>query len=44
LASDPFLLPRLIDTVNTSALEFESWLTGASQFLPRRAVRANAPS
>lgn len=44
VASDPFLLPRLIDTVNTSALEFESWLTGASQFLPRRAVRTNAPN
>jgi peptidoglycan/xylan/chitin deacetylase (PgdA/CDA1 family) len=43
-ASDRLLLPRLIDTVNTSPLEFESWLTGASAFLPRRAVRANAPS
>jgi peptidoglycan/xylan/chitin deacetylase (PgdA/CDA1 family) len=43
-ASDQLLLPRLIDTVNTSPLEFESWLTGASAFLPRRAVRANAPS
>jgi len=43
-ASDPLLLPRLIDTVNTSPLEFESWLTGASAFLPRRAVRANAPT
>ena len=42
-ASDPLLLPRLIDTVNTSSLEFDSWLTGASAFLPRRAVRANAP-
>ena len=43
-ASDPLLLPRLIDTVNTSPLEFESWLTGLSAFLPRRAVRINAPS
>jgi len=43
-ASDQLLLPRIIDTVNTSSLEFESWLTGASAFLPRRAVRANAPS
>lgn len=41
--SDPFLLPRLIDTVNTSALEFEGWLTGASQFLPRRAVHTDVP-
>ncbi len=39
--SNPFLLPRLIDTVSTSPLEFESWLTGVSAMLPRRAVRAN---
>ncbi len=43
-ASDRLLLPRLIDTVNTSPLEFESWLSGASAFLPRRAVKADAPS
>lgn len=42
--SHRLLLPRLIDTMNTSSLEFESWLTGASAFLPRRAVHANAPS
>jgi hypothetical protein len=41
--SDPLLLPRLIDTVNVSELEFEGWLTGASAFLPRRRVRATAP-
>jgi hypothetical protein len=41
--SDPLMLPRLIDTVNISAVEFEGWLTGASAFLPRRRVRAMAP-
>jgi len=41
--SDPLLLPRLIDTVNVSELEFEGWLTGASAFLPRRRIRATAP-
>ena len=43
-ASDPLLLPRLIDTTHVADIEFESWLTGASAFLPRRRVRANAPS
>jgi peptidoglycan/xylan/chitin deacetylase (PgdA/CDA1 family) len=33
---DPLLLPRLIDTTSLSASEFESWLTGAGAFLPRR--------
>jgi peptidoglycan/xylan/chitin deacetylase (PgdA/CDA1 family) len=32
----PFALPRLIDTCNITPLEFEGWLTGTSQFLPRR--------
>lgn len=41
--SDPLLLPRLIDTMNVSRLEFEGWLSGASAFLPRRPVRASAP-
>jgi hypothetical protein len=41
--SDPLMLPRLIDTVNLSAVEFEGWLTGASAFLPRRRVRAVVP-
>ena len=41
--SDPLLLPRLIDTVYVSCVEFEGWLTGASAFLPRRRVRASAP-
>lgn len=42
-ASEPLLLPRLIDTIHVADVEFESWLTGASAFLPRRRVRANAP-
>lgn len=41
--SDPLMLPRLIDTMNVSDLEFEGWLTGASAFLPRRRIRAVAP-
>jgi peptidoglycan/xylan/chitin deacetylase (PgdA/CDA1 family) len=31
-----YLLPRLIDTSSLSDLEFESWVIGSSQFLPRR--------
>jgi peptidoglycan/xylan/chitin deacetylase (PgdA/CDA1 family) len=41
--SDPFLLPRLIDTTGVADVEFESWLSGAAAFLPRRRVRAHAP-
>jgi hypothetical protein len=41
--SDPLMLPRLIDTVNLSDVEFEGWLTGASAFLPRRRVQAVVP-
>ena len=32
----PLLLPRHIDTTSQSAAEFEGWLSGVSQFLPRR--------
>jgi peptidoglycan/xylan/chitin deacetylase (PgdA/CDA1 family) len=35
-ATDPLLLPRLIDTSNLSAIEFESWTTGVGSFLPLR--------
>lgn len=35
-STDPLLLPRLIDTMNLSKIEFESWLTGAGNFLPLR--------
>jgi len=41
-ATKPMMLPRLIDTVATSALEFESWLSGVSALLPRRVIRAHA--
>ena len=41
-ASNPLLLPRFIDTVAASPIEFESWLTGVSALLPHRAVRVDA--
>ena len=34
--SPSLALPRLIDTCNITPLEFEGWLTGVNQFLPRR--------
>jgi len=40
--SKPMLLPRLIDTLATSPIEFESWLSGVSALLPRRVIRAHA--
>jgi peptidoglycan/xylan/chitin deacetylase (PgdA/CDA1 family) len=33
---DPFLLPRLLDQYRLTDAEFESWLTGLAEFLPRR--------
>ncbi len=39
--TDPLLLPRLIDTSNLSAIEFESWTTGVGSFLP---LRSHSPS
>ena len=41
--SDPLMLPRLIDTMSLSDVEFEGWLTGTSAFLPRRRVQAVVP-
>jgi len=35
----PLLLPRLIDSSALSEVEFEGWLCGVSQWLPRRAIR-----
>lgn len=35
-ATDPLLLPRLVDTSHLSTLEFESWLVGLGELLPRR--------
>jgi len=39
--ADPFLLPRLVDTSEISAVEFESWLTGIRPLLrsPKPAPR-----
>ena len=37
-ASDPLLLPRLVDTCGLSEVEFEGWLAGISDWLPRRSV------
>ena len=37
--SNPYLLPRLIDTSSLSDVEFEGWIAGASQFLPQRSVK-----
>jgi hypothetical protein len=31
------LLPRLIDTMGMSELEFRAWLAGTASFLPQRA-------
>jgi len=36
-SSNPLLLPRLLDNMQLSSIEFESWLTGVSAALPRRA-------
>jgi peptidoglycan/xylan/chitin deacetylase (PgdA/CDA1 family) len=32
----PLLLPRFLDTMGTSELEFRSWLAGTASFLPKR--------
>ena len=37
---DPLMLPRLIDTTALTPLEFEGWLTGVSEFIPKRAGTA----
>jgi hypothetical protein len=33
---DPLMLPRLVDTAELTSLEFEGWLTGVSEFIPKR--------
>jgi peptidoglycan/xylan/chitin deacetylase (PgdA/CDA1 family) len=35
-ASDPLLLPRLMDSMSISELAFEAWATGFAEFIPRR--------
>jgi hypothetical protein len=42
--SDRLLLPRLIDTSNVSLVEFESWIAGLPEFLPRRSYRQQPAS
>jgi peptidoglycan/xylan/chitin deacetylase (PgdA/CDA1 family) len=39
--SSPFKLPRLIDTMSLSDVEFEGWLTGVSHFVPQRQLVRN---
>ncbi len=34
--SEPLLLPRLLDTSQLSATEFNAWVSGVASFLPRR--------
>lgn len=34
--TNPLLLPRLVDTMGLSDLEFRSWLTGVAALLPGR--------
>ena len=35
--TNPFLLPRLVDTSGLSDLEFRAWLSGTAELLPKRA-------
>lgn len=35
-ASDPLLLPRLVDVSRLSNVEFEGWISGAGAWVPRR--------
>ena len=35
--TDPFLLPRLVDHINLTPMEFTGWISGLSAMLPRRA-------
>ena len=39
---EPLLLPRFIDTMRVTPSEFVGWLSGVSQFLPRRTRRRAA--
>jgi peptidoglycan/xylan/chitin deacetylase (PgdA/CDA1 family) len=40
-SSNRFLLPRFVDSNSVSDIEFESWVTGAACWLPRRTRRAH---
>jgi peptidoglycan/xylan/chitin deacetylase (PgdA/CDA1 family) len=41
--TDPLLMPRFIDTDPTTDAEFEAWLTGAADWLPRRTASGRVP-
>ena len=42
--SDLLLLPRFIDTMNTSELSFEAWASGFAALLPRQRAHRLDPS
>ena len=41
-ASDPLLLPRLLDTTGISQVEFEGWLAGVCAWMPRPSAAQSA--
>lgn len=41
--TERLLLPRLVDTSHLSGIEFEGWLFGTSEFLPRRRPTTAGP-
>jgi peptidoglycan/xylan/chitin deacetylase (PgdA/CDA1 family) len=40
---EPLLLPRLVDHAGLNAVEFEGWMAGVSEWLPRRRHEAVDP-
>jgi len=38
IRTNPMLLPRLVDTMDLSDLEFRAWLSGTASLIPRRSV------
>ena len=39
---DPLLLPRVIDTMGMTEIEFRAWVSGAAEVLPRRSSKVTA--